>query len=135
MDEKSFNNLCKWAVNVDCRMKNVRSITLMDKHTEQELIRNKAKTLRFGGWKEVTTKNVMQLKGLRIYCLELPYHVKFDLTHLFGLRLVELRFKSTTHNTSNELIKNEDLAYILKNVKELRVLELPYCTTSLFPMI
>ena len=76
-----------------------------------------------------------QLKGLRIYALELPYHIKFDLTHLFGIRLVELRFKSITHNTGNDLIKNEDLAYLLKHVKELKALELPFCHTSLFEMI
>lgn len=36
----------------------------------------------------MTSKNALQLKGLRIYALEMCYHVKFDLTHLFGIRMV-----------------------------------------------
>ena len=80
----------------------------------------------------MTTKNAQQLKGLRIYCLELPYMLKYDLSHLFGLRLVELRLKSPQIITvRNDFIKNEDLLYLLKNVKDLRVLELSYMNSNL----
>jgi 3-deoxy-D-manno-octulosonic-acid transferase len=48
IDEPSFNKLAMWAVNVQGRMKNIRSITLKDKHEEQELKPNRAKTLKFG---------------------------------------------------------------------------------------
>jgi len=51
IDELTFNKLAMWAINVECRMKNVRHINLKDKHEEQELIVNRAKTLRFGQWK------------------------------------------------------------------------------------
>jgi hypothetical protein len=54
---------------VECRMKNVKNIELMDKYEQQELVKERAKTLKFGNWKEITTKNITQLKGLRIYCL------------------------------------------------------------------
>lgn len=69
IDEPTFNKLAMWAVNVECRMKNVRSINLKDKYEEQELLKNRAKTLKFGEWREITAKNMMQMKGLRIYCL------------------------------------------------------------------
>lgn len=69
VDETSFNKLSKWAVNVECRMKNVKNLELMDKYEHQELIKGRAKTLKFGGWREITSKNIMQLKGLRIFCL------------------------------------------------------------------
>jgi hypothetical protein len=32
IDEASFNKLAMWAVNIECRMKNVRNITLRDKN-------------------------------------------------------------------------------------------------------
>lgn len=32
IDENTFNKLCKWAVEVECRMKNVRSVDLSDKY-------------------------------------------------------------------------------------------------------
>jgi hypothetical protein len=79
IDEISFNKLCKWAVNVECRMKNVKSIDLSDRYEQQALVRNRAKTLKFGGWKEMTARNASQLKGLRIYCLEIPYQIKFEM--------------------------------------------------------
>jgi hypothetical protein len=69
VDDKSFNKLSKWAVEVDCRMKNVKNLDLSDKYEQQELVKNRAKTLKFGNWKEITSKNILQLKGLRIYCL------------------------------------------------------------------
>lgn len=40
-----------WAVNVECRMKNVKNLVLRDKNDEQELLPNRAKTLKFGQWK------------------------------------------------------------------------------------
>ena len=48
--------------------------------------------------------------------------------------MVELRLKGAPFSR-NDSIKNEDIAYILKNLKELKVLELPFCTSSLFPLI
>jgi hypothetical protein len=48
----------------------------------------------------MSAKNVLQLKGLRIYCLEMPYFIKFDLSQLFGLRLVELRLKAPQMTTT-----------------------------------
>lgn len=117
-------------------MKCVRNLELSDQFEQQELIQGRAKTLRFGGWREVSTKNILQLKGLRIYCLELPYFLKFDLSQLFGLRLVELRLKSPNLVSSRcELVRTEDLAYMLKTVRDLRVLELPYSTSDLFSAI
>lgn len=114
-------------------MKNVRNIELSDKYEQQELIKGRAKTLRFGGWREISAKNIMQLKGLRIFCLEIPYFIKFDLSQLFGLRLVELRLKSPQFTgTRCEFVKTEDLLYLLKTIKDLRVLELPYATSDLF---
>lgn len=32
IDEASFNKLAMWAVNVECRMRNVKNITLRDKN-------------------------------------------------------------------------------------------------------
>jgi hypothetical protein len=131
VDEDSFNKLAMWAVNVQCRMRNVKSMNLKDKYDDQELLPNRAKTLRFGDWKEITSKNIMELKGLRTYCLELPYAIKFDLSYLFGQRMVQLRFKGTSLSRS-EFIKIEDLAHILNTVRELRVLEIPFCFSGLF---
>ena len=50
---------------------------LEDRFDDQILVRNKAKSLYFGTWKEITHKNITQLKGLRIFCLEVPYTIKF----------------------------------------------------------
>ena len=58
-----------WAVNVECRMKNVRKINLKDKYEDEELVYNKSKTLRFGSWKEITTRNILEIKGLKTYCI------------------------------------------------------------------
>ena len=69
IDESTFNKLAAWAVNVDCKMVNIRNIELKERFEEQELVRNKAKTLKFGGWKEITARNITQLKGLRTYCI------------------------------------------------------------------
>jgi hypothetical protein len=136
IDEKSFNKLSKWAVEVECRMKNIKNIELMDKYEQQELIKGRAKTLKFGGWKEMSSKNIMQLKGLRIFCLEMPYFIKFDLSNLFGLRLVELRLKSPQHSSNRcELVKTEDLVHLIKTIKDLRVLEVPFATSDLLTLI
>ena len=51
VDEPTFNKMAMWAVNVEGRLKNVRHIDLKDKHEDQELVVNRAKTLRFGQWK------------------------------------------------------------------------------------
>ena len=51
VDEISFNKLAMWAVNVKCRMKNVRKINLKDRYDDEELVFNRAKSLRFGDWK------------------------------------------------------------------------------------
>ena len=32
VDEGSFNRLAMWAVNVECRMRNVRSVNLRDRY-------------------------------------------------------------------------------------------------------
>lgn len=73
---------------------------------------------------------------MRIYCLEIPYNIKFDLSNLFGLRLVELRLKaSQITNSRSEFVKTEDLLYLLKTIKDLRVLELPYANTDLIASI
>jgi hypothetical protein len=37
VDERSFNRLAKWAITVDCRMKNVKNIELADKYEQQDL--------------------------------------------------------------------------------------------------
>jgi len=58
-------------------MKNVKNIDLLDRYEQQVLIKNQAKTLRFGAWKDMAARNAQQLKGLRIYCLEIPYQIKF----------------------------------------------------------
>jgi hypothetical protein len=47
----------------------------------------------------MSVKNCGQLKGLRIYLLEIPYQIKFDLSFLFGIRMVELRLKSNSFVT------------------------------------
>lgn len=100
------------------------------------MVKGRAKTLRFGNWKEITAKNILQLKGLRIFCLEIPYGIKFDLSNLFGLRLVELRLKANQiTNNRSEFVKTEDLLYLLKTIKDLRVLELPYANTELISSI
>ena len=61
--------MAMWAVNVECRMKNVRKINLKDKYEDEELVYNKSKTLRFGSWKEITTRNILEIKGLKTYCI------------------------------------------------------------------
>ena len=40
-------------------MKNVKSIKLQDKHDDQELVKNRAKTLKFSNWKEISAKNIL----------------------------------------------------------------------------
>ena len=69
IDELSFNKLAKWAVNVECKMRNVRSISLKDQFCDEELVINRAKTLKFGEWKDITSKNITEIKGLRTYCI------------------------------------------------------------------
>lgn len=84
----------------------------------------------------MTAKNVLQLKGLRIYCLEMPYFIKFDLSQLFGLRLVELRLKTPQMTSTRcDFVKTQDLAYLLKTIKDLRVLEVPFANSDLLAAI
>jgi hypothetical protein len=66
----------------------------------------------------------------------MPYFIKFDLSHLFGLRLVELRLKSPQLTSNrNELVKTEDLAHLIKTIKDLKVLELPFANSDLLAAI
>ena len=51
IDNKSFNLLCRWAINIQCRMKNVKNLELSNRYEFQELVQGKAKTLKFGNWK------------------------------------------------------------------------------------
>jgi hypothetical protein len=48
--------------------------------------------------------------------------------------MVELRLKGAPL-AKNEFIRSEDIAHILKTIKELKVLELPYCCSNLFGLI
>ena len=64
----------------------------------------------------------------------MPFSIKFDLSYLFGQRMVELRLKGSPL-AKNEFIKPEDIAHILKTIKEVKVLELPFCYSNLFSMI
>jgi hypothetical protein len=73
---------------VEGKMKNVKNIDILDRYEQQQLVKNRAKTLRFGAWKDITARNANQLKGLRIYCLEIPYQIKFEFEHFFGIRMV-----------------------------------------------
>ena len=115
-------------------MINVKNIDLKDRFEEQELVKNRAKTLNLGYWKDISARNITQIKGLRTYCLELPYSMKFDLSNLYGQRMVELRLKGTPF-AKNDFIKSESLGYILKNIREIKVLELPCCSSDLFDYI
>ena len=51
IDEKTFNKLAKWAINTECRMKNIKTLELCDRFDSQELIKNRSKTLKFGQWR------------------------------------------------------------------------------------
>lgn len=51
IDENTFNKLGKWAINIEGRFKHVKTLKLEDRHDEKELLKNRAKTLKFGGWK------------------------------------------------------------------------------------
>jgi hypothetical protein len=79
IDEQTFNKLAKYVPNIRGRLKNVRNLELIDLYpTEPDLEKNRAKSLYFGEWKEMSKKNMHQVKGLRVHTLEMPYQIKFD---------------------------------------------------------
>lgn len=50
--------------------------------------------------------------------------------------MVELRLKSAQSvATRNEFVNNNDLAYIINGIKELRVLEIPYISGNFLTLI
>ncbi len=72
-----FNKLAKYVGVVKGRLKNVRNLGMVDRFRDGDLGKGRVKEFYFGGWKEISKKNVTQLKGLKIHTLELPYLLKF----------------------------------------------------------
>ena len=95
VDEATFKKLTKHAFYVECRMKNVREIDHFTNFSEDGPINpNNSRWLNFSKWREMSAKNIDQLKGLRLYCLEIPYLIKFESSSLIGLKLVCLKLKA-----------------------------------------
>ena len=114
VDQHTFNKLAKYAVNVQGRMKNVRNLSLLDQFDRVALEKNYAKSLYFGNWKQISSRNIQQIKHLRIYLLEIPYSIKFEFPVLFGLRLVHLRLKGRHLTQRNLSVKDEDVLKFIK---------------------
>lgn len=78
VDEATFKKLTKGALYVDCRMKNIRDIGHFTNLSEDgPITQSNSRWLNFSKWREISSKNIDQLKGLRLFCLELPYSIKF----------------------------------------------------------
>jgi hypothetical protein len=79
----------------------------------------------------MSKKNILQIKGLRIHTLEMPYQIKFEFQAIYGIRLRELHLMSKYEvTTGNSMITDENLIYLLKHVRELEALSIPYINSS-----
>lgn len=61
--------MAKFAVNIQGRLKNVKNVNLMNKNNDDQLEKNKAKSLYFGEWKQISKKNIIQIKFLYLHTL------------------------------------------------------------------
>ena len=52
------------------------------------------------------------------------------MSNIFGIRLVELRLKGKGANVHNALVKDDDILYIINNMKDLKVIEVAYSSTK-----
>ena len=100
IDEKTFNKIAKYTPTVKGRLKNVRNLELIDTNDDPELEVNRAKSLFFGSWKEMSKKNIQQIKGLRLHLLELPYQLKCEFQTIYGIKLRQLHLISKTPVTT-----------------------------------
>ncbi len=51
--------------------------------------------------------------------------------HLYGLRLVELHLAGHRVESPNHHVTDEDIIYMLKNTKSIKVLDIAYATSKL----
>lgn len=65
----------------------------------------------------MTSKNIDQLKGVRIFCLEIPYAIKFETKCLIGLKLAGLKLKGNKNSIQprNPLVSDGNLALLLNH--------------------
>ncbi len=65
-------------------------------------------------------KNIEQLKEIRIYCLAIPYQLKFASEHLIGLKLAYLKLVGTKGiEQRNKNILDANLIIMVNNCKTL----------------
>lgn len=109
----------------------MKNVSLANRYDDQKLEKNRAKSLMFGNWKEVSARNIEQLKDLSIYCLQLPYSIKFDLSHLLEFKLAELRLVGHQVTVKNFNVKDEHILSMINHCKSLRTVEVAYASTKL----
>ena len=126
VDERSFKLLTKRAMRISCRMKNVKDIGHFVNFSEEGRIeKSNSRWLDFTKWREMTAKNVDQLKGIRLYCLAIPYTVSFASISLIGLKLVYLKVKgSDTLQIRNPNFIDANFTIMVNNCEHLTRIEL-----------
>jgi hypothetical protein len=126
IDEECFKKLTKNALYVECRMKNIKDIGHFTNLSEEGPIdRLNSRWLNFSKWKEMTMRHIDQLKGLRFYCLEIPYGVKFESQCLIALKLVCLKLKgSKTVQLRNPNIQDAHIALLVNTCQYLTMLQI-----------
>lgn len=108
-------------------MKNVRDIDHFTNLSEIGPIdQYNSRWLNFSKWREVSAKNIDQLKGLRLYCLELPYALKFESQCLIGLKLVCLKLKGNSKGVQqrNSNITDANIVMMINLCPHLTMLEI-----------
>ena len=104
-------------------MRNVRYINhFVNNCIDGPLMSSNSKWLKLSRWVEVKNRNLDELLGVRIYCLELPYRAKINSENLVGLNLTWLVLKGG--DSRNLQIDDSHIVEMLNRMEHFDKLEI-----------